>query len=237
MKYLSRLLIIIALPILFIACNKQEDSLDSKIYDQKFTAENIQDLIKQVANDKGISREKMDILTAGITRLAALKRDTIVGKTLNDVIKIEEDFLRQRSIATLNAQGVKVNLVHNHEFKFVGLMPRDTMDKSFNLLVIEITNKGKKEMTNIQGTLQFFEPSGQVVKSYPIAIKNALKGAKIASGETKRLVIPYSNDKNNVRDVMMRNDIKNMSAVWVASMIEWADGSQISIQAATDNAK
>lgn len=217
---------------LFVACS-QEEKLDSQIYDQKFTQDNIQDLLDKVAKDPKISREKMDILTAGITRLSSMQRDTIIGKSLMDVIKIEEDFLKQRSIATLSSQGVKVNLVLNHEFKFIGLMPRDTMDKNFNLIVIEITNKGNKEMTNMQGNLQFYDPNGQVVKSYPITLKNALNGEKIAAGTTKRIVVPYTHDKNNIRDEMMRNDIKSMRAVWVATMIEWADGSQISVQAAS----
>lgn len=231
MKILLKLSIIITVAIFFAACS-QQDSLDSKIYDQKFSKENVQDLLKQVENDKGISREKLDILTAGITRLSSLKRDTIIGKSLNEIISLEEDFLRQRSIATLNTQGVKVNLVLNHEFKFAGLVARDTLDKTLNLIVIDITNTGKKEMANIQGNLQFFDPNGQVVKSYPISIKNALNGEKIAAGAEKRVVIPYTHDKNNIRDEMMRNDIKNMRAVWVATMIEWADGSQISVQAA-----
>lgn len=219
---------------MFMACSQQE-KLDPQIYDQKFTQNNIQDLLDKVAKDTKISREKMDILTAGITRLSSMKRDTLIGKSLMDVINIEEEFLKQRSVATLNSQGVKVNLVLNHEFRFIGLMPRDTMDKSFNLLVIEITNKGGKEMSNMQGNLQFYDPNGQVVKSYPITIKNALNGEKIAAGATKRVVIPYTHDKNNIRDEMMRNDIKNMRAVWVGTMIEWADGAQISVQAATAN--
>ncbi len=234
MKFLYNIISICFVAVILVSCNQQAQ-LDPNIYDQKFTQDNIESLLKQVENDKSITREKIDLLAAGISRLTSLKRDTIIGKTLNDVINIEDNFFRQRSLATLRNQGVKVSLVQNHEFKFAGLIPRDTLDKSFNLIVIEITNKGKKEMANIQGNLQFFDRNAQVVKSYPINIKNALNGAKIASGETKRVVIPYTNDKNNLRDAMMRNDLKNMSAVWVATMIEWADGSQISVQAA--NAK
>lgn len=230
MRFLLKLSIFVVVAILFASCSQQEQ-LDSKIYDQKFTKDNVQDLLKQVSNDKGISREKMDVLTAGITRLSSLKRDTIIGMSLNDIIKYEDDFLKERSIATLNSQGVKVNLVLNHEFKFAGLVARDTLDKTLNLIVIDVTNSGAKEMANMQGNLQFFDPNGQVVKSYPITIKNALNGEKIAAGATKRVVIPYTHDKNNIRDEMIRNDIKNMRAVWVATMIEWADGSQISVQA------
>jgi len=234
MRNLLKLSIVIMATILFASCSQQE-KLDSKIYDQKFTKENVQDLLTQVSNDKSISREKMDVLTAGITRLSSMKRDTILGKSLLEIINLEEEFLKQRSIATLNTQGVKVNLVLNHEFKFAGLVARDTLDKSYNLIVIDITNSGKEEMSNMQGNLQFFDPNGQVVKSYPITIKNALNGEKIAAGATKRVVIPYTHDKNNIRDEMMRNDIKNMRAVWVATMIEWANGSQISVQAANSN--
>jgi len=234
MRNLLILSIVIMATILFASCSQQE-KLDSKIYDQKFTKENVQDLLTQVSNDKSISREKMDVLTAGITRLSSMKRDTILGKSLLEIINLEEEFLKQRSIATLNTQGVKVNLVLNHEFKFAGLVARDTLDKSYNLIVIDITNSGKEEMSNMQGNLQFFDPNGQVVKSYPITIKNALNGEKIAAGATKRVVIPYTHDKNNIRDEMMRNDIKNMRAVWVATMIEWANGSQIYVQAANSN--
>ncbi len=234
MRNLLKLSIVIMATILFASCSQQE-KLDSKIYDQKFTKENVQDLLTQVSNDKSISREKMDVLTAGITRLSSMKRDTILGKSLLEIINLEEEFLKQRSIATLNTQGVKVNLVLNHEFKFAGLVARDTLDKSYNLIVIDITNSGKEEMSNMQGNLQFYDPNGQVVKSYPITIKNALNGEKIAAGATKRVVIPYTHDKNNIRDEMMRNDIKNMRAVWVATMIEWANGKQISVQAASSN--
>lgn len=230
MKNLLKFSILLVVTVFFASCN-QGEKLDAQIYDQKFTKDNVQELLDKVTNDKSISREKMDILTAGITRLSSMNRDTIIGKSLNEVINIEEDFLKQRSIATLNTQGVKVNLVLNHEFKFVGLMPRDTLDKSFNIIVIEITNNGKSEMANMQGNLQFYDPNGQVVKSYPITIKNALNGEKIAAGTKKRVAIPYTHDKNNLRDEMMRNDIKNMRAIWVATMIEWADGSQISVQA------
>jgi len=54
----------------------------------------------------------------------------------------------------------------------------------------------------------------------------------IPVGKTIRFIIPYTHDKNNIRDEMMRNDIKNMRAVWIATMLEFSDGSQISVQAA-----
>ena len=216
--------------LIFVSCQRNE--ADPQIFSEKITKENLISLVKQVSEDKTVSKEKMDLVTTGITRLATLKRDTVLGMTFSQIRQIQEEFIREQSAATLRAQGARVDLVLNHEFKFLGLIPRDTNGKSFNILAIEFKNTSEKEITNIQGSLQFFDQNNQIVKNFPIIAKNVLNGQKIPAGKELRLAYPFNHEPNNVRDAMMRDDIKSMRSVWVATMIEFADGTQISVQAA-----
>lgn len=222
-------ILIISLSLLLIISCNQEEQLDSSIYEQKITKDNLNDLIKKVSLDKSISNSNMDYITTGITRLTSLKSDTIIGKSLKDIINVEKEFAKEQSSATLLTQTTKVNLVLNHEFKFAGLIPRDTMGKTLNLIIIDVTNKGSKEMKDIQGNLQFFDQNGQIIKSYPIEIKQILNGKNIPVGKSQQIVIPYTHDNTNVRDEMIRNDLKSMRAVWVANVIEWTDGTKLSV--------
>jgi len=225
-------LLFLSAGIILSSCSNESDEFESNDFKVKITQDNLLVLVNQIGENQDLDRESVDIITSGITRLSTLKRDTIIGKTIMEIYDIESAFQREQSNATLKTQGARVDLVLNHDFKFVGLIARDTLDKSLNLVGIEVTNTSKKEISNVQGTLQFYDANGQIVKTYPVLAKNSLNKETIPVGKTIRFIIPYTHDKNNIRDEMMRNDIKNMRAVWIATMLEFSDGSQISVQAA-----
>lgn len=216
----------------FIMLNScQKDELAGNIYNKKITQDNLIEMVKEISKDKNLSKDNLDIITVGLTRLSTQKRDTVLGKTLKEIYNIEKEYMYEQSIATLKTQATKVELVLNHEFRFIDLVPRDTLDKFYNIIVFEIKNTSKREIKNILGTLQFFDVNGQIVKSYPIETAKLQTDHNVPSGQSKRIAIPFIHDKNNIRDEMMRNDLKSMRAVWIANMIEFSDGKQISVQA------
>jgi len=231
-NFFYKSIIVFTLISFFLLLNScQKDELAGNIYNKQITQDNLIEIVKEISKDKNLSKDNLDIITVGLTRLSTLKRDTVLGKTLKEIYNIEKEFMYEQSIATLKTQATKVELVLNHEFRFIDLVPRDTLDKFYNIIVFEIKNPSKREIKNILGTLQFFDVNGQIVKTFPIETAKLQTEHNVPSGQSKRIAIPFIHDKNNIRDEMMRNDLKSMRAVWIANMIEFADGKQISVQA------
>jgi hypothetical protein len=227
LKSIKILLILVGLMLLINSCQQQSNP---KLFSEKITKNNLMDIVKKIREDKSINKDDLEYFSNGITRIASAKRDSLIGKTVGEVIMLQKELIREQSAATLATQSTRVELVMNHEFKFIGLAPRDTAGVSYDLIVYEIKNISDKEMTNLQGAIQFYDKAGQIVKNYPLVTKNLMQGINIKPGETKRFIYPFNHDAKNERDERIRNEFKDLRPIWIATMIEFADATKISVQ-------
>jgi hypothetical protein len=227
LKSIKILLILVGLMFVINSCQQQSDS---KLFSEKITKSNLVDVVKKIREDKLINKDDLDYFSAGITRIASAKPDSLIGKTVGEVIKLQRELIREQSAATLATQSARVELVMNHEFKFLGMAPRDTAGESYDLIVYEIKNISDKEITNLQGAIQFYDKAGQIVKNYPLITKNVMLGKNLKAGENRKFIYPFLHDAANERDQKIRNEFKDLRPVWIATKIEFADSTSISVQ-------
>lgn len=217
MKIAFKVLVAAMMVFAVVSCQQRPKS---KLLNEKITQANLQDLTKKIESDSLMTLEDVQNFSVGITRILG-KNDTLVGKTVGQVIDYAKQSDRQLAIQTLMNTSIRAELVQNHTFKYDGInVDNDTL----NILVIEVKNNSDKPISNLQGLLQFYNQSNQLVKQYPINTKPQV----IQAGENRKIALTYTNDPKNPRDSIMRHN-QNMRAVWTAAAIEFGDGSSISV--------
>ena len=234
MKSFYRSFTMLSLVLVLVLASCQPNKKESKNLKEIITKTNITELFKTLRDDKDFTSEDFELLTNGMTRLVTLSVDSLLGKSVGQVIQIQKDFRREQTAASAANQATTVELVLNHDFKYIGIKPtevetKDNSMKDVDFIVYEITNKSEKEIAELQGVLRFMDQNNQLVKVYPILSSKILKGESIKPGETKRIAHPFDHDVNNPRDEKIRNDHANLRPIWICTKIEFKDGSTISV--------
>lgn len=217
-------LILLAIAVIFTACNTAEKN--PAVFNVVVNKDNAAEISDKLKNDQTISTEQIEMVNRGVTRLAVAGNDTLIGLTLGKIYEYQKQFVKDQALIAIDENMTKVGLILNHQFKYVGLVPRqDTLD----FIVYEITNTSDKDIKNITGVLQFYNGQNQLVKQYPLRADIGMKkGEVIKVGETKKIALPYVHDKDNVRDSIMRNTNK-LRTIWQPRGILFADDTKISL--------
>lgn len=230
--YQSTIVIFVITVLILAGC--EPSAKESKMLNEVVTKTNVTDLLKKLRDDKDFTSQDFEYFANGMTRLVTMSVDSLMGKTIKYVIKAQKDFERDQIAAQAANQATKVELVMNHEFQYIGISPRQIEDqnrtlKEVDFMVYEITNKSDKEIANVQGMLQFMDQNNQLVKVYPIMASKILKDDVVKPGETKRIAHPFDHDVANIRDERIRKEHANLRPIWICTMIEFKDGSKISV--------
>lgn len=200
------------------ACTKGEFS-NSTTMQEQITLHNLGDISQKVKNEPSFTKEEIELFANGLVRLAANK-DSVVGKTVLDIIKSQKQFVRSRSLSFCENTISRVDLALNHKFHYVGFQPRDEGKQSVDVIVFEITNTSDKDIREVEGALQFYTQNNQLVKVYNLKFNKPLK-----PGETQRFGNPFTHNPESQRDQVIRSS-KDLKAVWNPTLIEFADGTK-----------
>lgn len=224
-KSLTGLLIaFIALTV--ISCNESEPV----VYKEKVTKTNFQQITEKISNDANISAEGIANFINGLTAMIIDTTVTFEDKTVGEIINFQVENSKKRAIAIMNTSAIKLELSINHNFQFLGYQPKDTLEQNFNYMVFAVANIAEKDIKNIEGILQFFNKSNQLIKQYPLKAKIALKDQIIEVGKTVTLKLPFTHDPENQRDMIIRTQLGALRSVWQPTMIEFADGTSIAYE-------
>lgn len=231
MRITIKLLSIIAIAfVIFAGC--EQKAKKSPLLNQTITKDNLVQIIKQAADDPLFTAEDMKYLTSGMTTLLSKSVDSLVGKTLVQVIELEMVNERSQMSANLANVATRSELVLNHKFVLVGLAPQNDSlnNRELNSIVFDFTNRSDKDIVDFKGALQIYTQNRQLVKNFIMGkIPVLLGNLPIKAGETKRIIYPFVHDPNNNNDMTLRNQWDQMRRIWVPSEIIFADGSKISV--------
>ncbi len=206
------------------SCNQSAPK--SPVLKEVFTENNITEIAKKVEHDDVITLRELTLLNQGIARLSGVK-DSIVGKTVGDVITSQESLSRQVTINGLKNTAIKTEVNLTHDFKFEKLDFSDNPEeKSYaNVLTFTIKNTSTQAITNLQGYINAVDPQNRVVKRFPINIKKPIE-----PGTNQQIISPgYKHDINNQNDVFMRNNLQKLRAIWQPLLVTLADGKTIDL--------
>ena len=225
MNFAKILIFSIAIAIIFFGCQAEKKS---PILDEVITKQNISQLPGKISSDKSFTREEIDLFATSLGRMV-INKDTVIGKTVAQVMDIERELMRNNSMANLASSLARFEILQNHKFKYIGMIPKDDAAEPMDIIVYELTNTSNKEIKNIAGSLQFRNPLNQsVIKVYNLNTSDLLKDQTIKPNETKKFAYPFKHDNVNVRDSIMRIS-KNLHALWTPATIEYSDGSVIKL--------
>lgn len=206
------------------ACTKQEYS-SSNVMSEKITLHNLKDIAQKIKAEPAMTKEEIELFTNGLIRLG-INKDSVVGKTVLDIIKSQKEFVMKQTKAFCETTASRVDVAINHKFAYVGYQALEQNGQQINAIIFEITNLSDKDIRSVRGQLNFYTPDNQLLKVY-----NLITDRPIKPGELQRFVSPFTHDKNNQRDEIFRNS-KDLRAIWVPMMIEFVDGSRKEVLAA-----
>jgi len=224
-KSISRIVLIVVLVGLISSCGDQNPK--SQYLSEKITKNNLYSLAQKIADENKMSREDIQLLTGAINRLG-VNADSIVGKSVSDLINIQEEFLRQQDFKQMVSILAKAEIIANHTIKYIGMKPLDTLGNSYDYLIFDVTNNSDKSIKELIGQFRFLDANGTIIKAYPIELSKIMTVApELKPKETRRFVYPFFHDKNNQRDEIVRNS-KGLQVVWFPTVMEYTDKTKIS---------
>lgn len=193
--------------LLLAAC----DTRSTGAYKEKFTSSNFEQTVKKLADDNSVPTEDIAMLTNSLKRLSIYK-DSIVGKTVGDLIKNEETYVRDYSksqlLATANVAMVRVGT----ENKFIGIMPgKNQSGQDVNNLYFSFSNKMAKNLAALDGELVFYyrnNPQAQptLLKAIPFNFRNEIAAC---TKDTLIFYEPFSENDNLA--VLLRTQTSKIS--------------------------
>ena len=216
--------------ILLVSCGKNDTSLESPALNEKITLHNIEDISKKISDDKNIKRADIELYINALTRLGSFQ-DSIIGKTPLELIKSQEEFLKNRDILVLNNTSSRMNLFLQHTFNYDGIQFNDTdKNNKINILVFSIKNISDKTIKKVKGMLSFYTQDGQIIKIFNLSTAQEIKPNK---EKPTQFSMSFKHDMNSERDNIIRTS-RNLNAVWTPTLIEFTDNTKIIDKATLD---
>ncbi len=206
------------------SCNQSEPK--SPVLKEVFTESNLTAIVKKVENDDIISIRELTLLNQGIARLSGVK-DSIVGKSVGDVITSQEAVGRDLTIKGLKNTALKTEVNLTHTFKFEKLEQKDNPAENVfsNVITFTISNTSSQAITNLQGYVNAVDRQNRVIKRFPINIQK-----KIDAGAQQVIVSPaYKHDNNSELDVFLRQNLNTLRAIWQPLLVTLENGRTIDL--------
>lgn len=230
MKHFLKLsIVLISIAVLFSACNGSQPK--SKLLTETITPDNLEELGAKLKEDSTFTSEDIEYFSLGLTRLTQ-NNDSLKGKTIGDVIDMQRKFMREQRGLQLQRTMTRVELALNHKFQFKGIRPLDQENAALNIIGFTLKNESDKDIANMQGVLQFYNPQQQLVKQFNLITKQIQQrvngsSSNIGAGQEVVFNAPFDHNNDSRRDNIIRNNWQQLTMVWQPVMIEYADGSKV----------
>jgi len=220
MKKSSILILSLIASVVFIGfgCSSQKNS---PVFKEIIKNENLTEIVKKVKDDKVISKEDIDLFANGLARLSLMK-DSVVLKTVGQVIESQKEFQKRVSLQGLDRSAVRAEMAFSHSFKFLNMKFFDTDTAKSNILFFRFSNLSDQDIENIQGYINIFNPQNQIVKKFPVNMKRVIPANEGLDIQTP----PYKHDDKNPNDMLVRTG-KNLRVVWQPVTVEFKNGKKL----------
>jgi hypothetical protein len=185
--------------------------------------ENITDIAAKMLKDESVTNDDMDNFSNGIAKFSMLNGDTLIGKTVGEVIDMQKESIKESSKNSLLLASTKSELVLSHKFKLIQFGKKDSADQKTNIISFKITNLTDKNILNLQGYLNILNQQNQILKKFPINIKKPIE-----AGQSYDLYTPpYVHDDSNENDRALRIEGNVLRPAWQAVLVEFEGGRKL----------
>lgn len=215
-KKTKELLFLLSLCFAFVSCdnNNQVIELNTKI-----TPENITNIVEKISANKDFDTEKIDLIINYFNNYSSY-RDSLIGKTLNEII--ESELKKERINKNIIINQLSKNIAFNNTFAIVldTIKAYDEEKKiPINLFIYSMKNMGNKTIKSVNGFIEFYDGQNNLIKKYGVEFNY-----KLLSGKTVSQQFPYDHDPNNPRDIYIRTSYKSTVIIWKPIKLVYEDG-------------
>lgn len=220
MKNLTKAVVIMAIIAIltpFASCQKS----GSKFLSEKIESSNIAELMAKIKDEGSLSKEDTDYLISGITRLGEVK-DSIVGKTISQVIESQKVFTKSNTYSALVAQANRIEM--SMALTVRGAQKLMAKNDTINMdgCQLFIKNNSAKEIKAIKGEIRFVNQQSQLIKVLPVNWDNANLKPNTEI-EHKEL---WKHNPDVQFDKAYR-ELPNVIPLWVPESITFSDGKKL----------
>ncbi len=222
LKVLNLLFAMMLLFAMFTLVGCEQKKPESAVYKEKITEDNIMEIADKIAEDKSIDKNEIEYFLNGMERLVNL--DSLIGKTVKEVIEEQKELVREVSIKSLKISAARqeMNMDMGIEFKQKLKAENDTINVDGVFFIIK--NKSDKTINTVKGKIRFVNPQNQIVKIVDLGYENL----NIEPGKEIEKKDYWNHDPENKFDQAFRNT-ERLQASWLPERIEFADGKVVSI--------
>ena len=215
----SALLLVVLICIGFAACNKSERS--AAIYSEKFTINNFREIANKIKSSDDMPSEDINYLTNALKRLS-FSPDSVVGKTVKDLIEFEQKYLNQMTKKSLSEMSDISMLRLNTKNLFVGVLPSSNkLGEPINNLYFEFDNKYNKPLKAIAGEIVFFyrqDSASAPVQLEPLPFSF---DKEIAANAKDTLIFYHKHNADDKISQIIRNETRKLSGLLNITKVEY----------------
>lgn len=221
MKNAAKLLTVFAILSSIILLSSCQKEADSKIKQEVINTAQLPALLEKMKADENFKKEDIDNFVLGMGRFNG-KLDSLNGKTVQQVIDEEKDFLKKSSLVGLT--NTFMNMIHGFGYK--EWQPLEQNDQKFFTFAFAVQNKTKEDLKYVEGLLKFVTANNQLIKGFRVKIQQGVKNSAIQQFNST-----FAFDPNNKNDVLLWELLTNKSpqvyTLWEPLTLEFNNGQKI----------
>jgi hypothetical protein len=199
----------------------------SKLLDQTITKTNLPEIVNSLKSENTMSFDDIALFSNAVGRLSNIKIDTLIGKSVKEVIEMQKEFLKENNFEQLSITTARVAMNMNYEIKYLGLqVVKDTIkgDEGNNILY-EIKNRQGQAIKKFSGFLQYFNQQNQLIKQFELDNPEVIP----ANGSLQFYKV-FKHDPAQIRDSLVRYHSNEMIVRWQPQYLEFSDGTKFEIK-------
>ena len=206
--------------LLLSSCSEQKSTLLNK----KISKNNIIEISEKLGQDKLISNIQLDEFKNGLGQIIA-ENDTLVGKTVADIITKGNSFNRKSILTSTIKNSSKAEISLTLAYQLKSINPTDNENGLFNIATFIFQNNSDVDINKVEGTLEIrYKSNNKLLKNLPVLFTDVIPSSKAIQKK-----INYVHDPKNNRDILFRQDMNKLIAIWVPKSIDFVDGKKIKI--------
>lgn len=176
----------------------EEKKQESPLMNKEITEFNLRDIAQEMKEDPLIDAEDMRVFAAAANRFS-VKKDTVIGATVGQLIEWQKEFVRNRASNQVVANTNYALMRMNTKNQYVGVIPGQTQEgKQFQQVWFIFDNNLPYDINKMKGEVRFVwinpQNADQKVQLKPLKFTYTRKPIKAESRDTIKLNHPFSQD-------------------------------------------
>lgn len=210
--------------VLLLTTSCEKEAPKSKLLKEKITAENFFDIISKTNSDSLLTNQEIELFSLGINRFANAL-DSLYNKSVQDIIKREEQIRRQQIISNLGVNVIKTYT----RFRYDGWKPIDVNGTNLNVFTYTIFNISPSNLRRLAGYLQFYTTNNQFIRAYPLRIEQTINSKQFTQFQSTF----RTEDGNKNEEFLLKALKENPASIlvrWLPTYIELENGKKLDLE-------